>query len=46
LATAAGAAITIVPPDDADASTPNVSSIFVTNSEASNNVNVFKLSII
>jgi hypothetical protein len=44
--TSAAAAITIVPPALAEASTPNVSSIFVTNSEASNKVKVFKSSTI
>jgi hypothetical protein len=41
--TSAAAAITIVPPALAEASTLNVSSIFVTNSEASNKVKVLNL---
>ena len=44
--TTGAAAIIIPPPTLADASTPKVSSIAVTNSDASNRVNVFNSSTI
>ena len=45
-ASVGGGMVMAAAPAAADASTPNVSSIFVTNSDASNKVNVFKSSTI